>query len=542
DSGTGIATIECVFKYSNGKLAYSETRTVPLADLDSYGVEGAFFQATPDGAVQAVQNSIATMQEISDRIDAGLSFSDYEKILPPEMRLVEEPNKPGQKRMDCIEYVKTKIGIDVEDTANLNKTENPEPGKTAVIYSTSNDPNPSANPFWVDHTGIYLGKDAEGRIWVRSKWGYNGPVFDHLIDFVPPEYGTAVGFYTSNAGQASPSAQPEVTGKPIQATLQADQLVAVHMTDYFPDNGIIRTNGNSTSSTSRQTIHFSLNGASFIEVSGGDWTNKRFAILVPFEDLQDRVISFWARDTIIFGNFELPESAVIIGREEDLAGKNPGEASVKAIKEEEWPRNEGFKLNLVYVPEVVRSMGYTPAGLSRNVDKRVVVDDKYMYLERHSWEYVNSETPILKEGSSIDLRYSEAHWDSAFEELAQRLGLSTLHHESTLPGKLEAFLSDAQVYFLGDFIGPSLLYGSYGIVVLDVRPQSMIDTIASLTILIYKEQFYKGDEQKQAVFNIRTLSEDVISRMERKYNIKLDPQLRQEFDNLPKYETGQTSP
>ena len=67
----------------------------------------------------------------------------------------------------------------------------------------------------------------------------------------------------------------------------AEELVVVHMTDYHPENGFIRTTADSTRGSRlylpRHTIHTSLNRP-VTQVNGGtsSWDDKRYAVIAPF--------------------------------------------------------------------------------------------------------------------------------------------------------------------------------------------------------------------------------------------------------------------
>lgn len=108
-----------------------------------------------------------------------------------------------------------------------------------------------------------------------------------------------------------------------------EDIVLIHITDYFPKDGIIRTpktlglKYNETIdlenkkysyqyNRERDSIHFACNG----EVgnhSGGNWDNKKYAIIVPLSkcDIKD----FYGGSAVDFftnGDFKLPEGSYIL--------------------------------------------------------------------------------------------------------------------------------------------------------------------------------------------------------------------------------------
>lgn len=102
--------------------------------------------------------------------------------------------------------------------------------------------------------------------------------------------------------------------------LELEDLVAVHVTDTFPEGGTIRTRFSYDPEILRDTIHFSLNHP----VEGhmyGSWDDRKYAILVPLERLRGRLQNFNPVDTFILGDLDLPEGSVVMGKFEDLEDK-----------------------------------------------------------------------------------------------------------------------------------------------------------------------------------------------------------------------------
>lgn len=102
------------------------------------------------------------------------------------------------------------------------------------------------------------------------------------------------------------------TSKPTTLSKQTldEKLFAVHITDYLPEGGVIRT---TTDNRARfaTTLHFSLGGP-VISHSLGNWDHKKYAVLVPLKTLKPQLVNIFAQDTFIVGDFELPPSAILL--------------------------------------------------------------------------------------------------------------------------------------------------------------------------------------------------------------------------------------
>jgi hypothetical protein len=121
--------------------------------------------------------------------------------------------------------------------------------------------------------------------------------------------------------------------------LDISSLVAVHLTDYFPQEGIIKPishflldlySKNKIAQKlikgkdlrhCRSTIHFSLNCAVEGVVGGGEWHrwSTKYAILIPLKDAISRFASLDPVDSWIIGMFSLPKSAEILVPENEYS-------------------------------------------------------------------------------------------------------------------------------------------------------------------------------------------------------------------------------
>ena len=100
------------------------------------------------------------------------------------------------------------------------------------------------------------------------------------------------------------------------------KIIAVHLTNYFPTNGIIKTKFFTNPKTwFIDTIHFTLNQPISGELKRGtgqdlSWKNLKFVFLIPFHILYkesgDRLAGFEEEDTFFMGNIQIPKSSTIV--------------------------------------------------------------------------------------------------------------------------------------------------------------------------------------------------------------------------------------
>ncbi|MBI2547790.1 hypothetical protein HYW21_00400 [Candidatus Woesearchaeota archaeon] len=115
-----------------------------------------------------------------------------------------------------------------------------------------------------------------------------------------------------------------------------EQLIAVHVTNYFPENGMIKPTGQFTIQLPkskrdvkypRESIHFCLNGKVTGHDAGDAWKNAKIAVLVPVNLMMKRIVNLNPADTYVVGELRLPKGSEILARSEDAQGHNFGEAA-----------------------------------------------------------------------------------------------------------------------------------------------------------------------------------------------------------------------
>jgi len=102
------------------------------------------------------------------------------------------------------------------------------------------------------------------------------------------------------------------------------QLIAIHVTDYFPKRNLIRTRYSSSPLTwLRDTVHFSLNkpvgNLSALmtgNMTAASWSQQKFGILIPFDKLYascgKQLQSISEKDTYFTGDILIPTGSVIL--------------------------------------------------------------------------------------------------------------------------------------------------------------------------------------------------------------------------------------
>lgn len=149
--------------------------------------------------------------------------------------------------------------------------------------------------------------------WVDPKSGINEPVwFPRGIDKKRP-----LSIFTQAAGYGRDWDLPS------NYNPRSDALV--HTTDYFPENGKIRTQAsaqrdNPVRKVNRETIHFTRNGI-VGKHTGGSWEGKPFTVILPQGPVKERFVAHGDHDTWVLGDLEMPNGSKIMVHEPSLTGE-----------------------------------------------------------------------------------------------------------------------------------------------------------------------------------------------------------------------------
>jgi len=137
------------------------------------------------------------------------------------------------------------------------------------------------------------------------------------------------------------------------------KFVAIHMTNFFPEKGVIKTHHAALFHNPfherplRETIHFALNNVVAPTGEGDKWGGEKYCIVIPFKYLINRVVIPNPTDIVIFGNFKLANGCYIISREEDY---HPGQQDPGAAKIITIPNN---KIVYEIAPYFIQKLGYS---------------------------------------------------------------------------------------------------------------------------------------------------------------------------------------
>jgi hypothetical protein len=218
--------------------------------------------------------------------------------------------------------------------------------------------------------------------------------------------------------------------KQLRLPIETKRLIAVHLTDTFPDKGIIKTKGQYTFELygveinyPRESIHFTFNGPVEQHAIGPNWELKRLAILIPAEKIIDRFVHIAPEDSIILGQLELPEGSEIIGRAKDVQGRDAGRATIIPIFDFA-PR---WKKRFIHeqVAERIRNKGYSP-----------------MKVGDWSWlrAYSKHDFEVLKNFIESLSNIQENQWSVYFRTYAEELGKIYGGHNGSFWMNLEKFV------------------------------------------------------------------------------------------------------
>lgn len=104
--------------------------------------------------------------------------------------------------------------------------------------------------------------------------------------------------------------------------ISPDKLLLVHLTDYLPESGKIRTLFDMTGKP-RNTLHFTLNHAVVNPLGAGGekgWTQAKYVIFTPFDKVASSksLIGGKYNDFMFEGKFSLPEGSFIYKQNPDI--------------------------------------------------------------------------------------------------------------------------------------------------------------------------------------------------------------------------------
>ncbi len=247
--------------------------------------------------------------------------------------------------------------------------------------------------------------------------------------------------------------------------LDTRMIMAIHSTDYFPAAGIIKPTGHALFSGThtdnakkiikdlklkypRFTVHFTLNYAVEGVANGGQffrWDCK-YAILIPFIDLQRRIVSLRPVDSWIIGAIKLPKTAEILMPEKEyFADPKKWDALAGSAKVIPYPKEHtlinAVKLRLKNKGYPVTTGGDTAWFESTDFSSTVNFIQKSQFLSTdEKWRL-----------SQVALQRRYNGWSHLFAELGEKIGKDAIVHNRSIFQRIETFADK----FYGFVFNPS---------------------------------------------------------------------------------------
>jgi hypothetical protein len=172
--------------------------------------------------------------------------------------------------------------------------------------------------------------------------------------------------YFSSAALGQVSCGQLVKKDAMNSKLYPEQnVLAVHLTNYFPDKGFVRA---SAANLGRflVTLHFTL-GQSVVDHSKGNWSKRRYAVILPLAAMKDQILNLMPQDTFVLGDVKLPPSAVVFAPK--------GEIVPQPISHNVEFYDESYGLKLA-VDDYIRRSGTLQIKARTSWEESLIVEGK----------------------------------------------------------------------------------------------------------------------------------------------------------------------
>lgn len=238
--------------------------------------------------------------------------------------------------------------------------------------------------------------------------------------------------------------------------LDVSAFIAVHATDYFPENGILKPSGHFTFSfldkfisnnskkviqdlqlkAPRLTVHFTLNYVVEGVAAHGQYFqwNTKYAVLIPLKDFVQRVICLNPVDTWIIGELSLPSSAEILMPEKEytFAAKKWDALAGKA-KITPYPKKYSLKEAIVIR---IQQRGY---HVTQGGDHGWFEGIDIQYLERFIRKSAFLSEQEKERLLALAITSGFTHWAQVFDAVAKNKQVKQGKHFGTLWREMEIF-------------------------------------------------------------------------------------------------------
>ena len=238
-------------------------------------------------------------------------------------------------------------------------------------------------------------------------------------------------------------------------------LVLVHMTNYLPKDGVIKSTRNSTKdadgvSSYRNTVHFALNHAVYEHKHGNAWGDMKVAVLAPLDGVvksnpKDNIVGGALNDFFIKDHVKLPEGSIIVRQSSNVPKDKLRVINAEAI--EEFKNTKGITVleTSGSVKEAanraVEMMGYTRIDKMQQ-EMSGMPDELMNAKEEDIWQ--NPE--LLEKAMNLDqskIRKAGEEISKAWINLVNANGFKNYPLHSTSPyGRSEALIEGIKLVAL----------------------------------------------------------------------------------------------
>ena len=209
--------------------------------------------------------------------------------------------------------------------------------------------------------------------------------------------------------------------------LNKEAIIAVHLTDTFPEDGIIYPTGHYPFKYyrekiyfPRETIHFTLN-STVSNHTDNKFNKRKYAILIPLKDIYIQIFSLLPSDTFILGRLKLTENAEILGAIKNLRNKNPGKAKIIPIEISEEQTIESAVYNRIkekgYVPSAIGGLSWSFKSLIHNVLPDIDPEENLMRAIKEIGFGNDPDSDMFLEFAMNTDKERVTHYSSIFKEI-----------------------------------------------------------------------------------------------------------------------------
>lgn len=242
--------------------------------------------------------------------------------------------------------------------------------------------------------------------------------------------------------------------------INPDNLVAVHMTNYMPTGGLIKTTKEATKDINgvaeyRDTVHFSLNHV-VQDHTFGAWSDKKVAILAPLKGLMNgeqkfNVVGGEIKDFFIRKSVNLPEGTIIVRQNPTIPEGKLRVINAEAI--DEFKNTKGIKVIETSgsikdtANRAVEMMGYS--RIDKLQQKMSGLSDEMIELSMHPEKMKeiieNDPEQYAKLLEGIDHKEqskTQKAFDNAWKKFVEDNGLKHYQHTFSPYGRSEALIEN----------------------------------------------------------------------------------------------------